>query len=142
MVDTRRCLLCGRRFNWQSTPRWAFDRDGRPAGIAHRTCARAHGDWGAYRFGDPADVPLAQAWARAWLRHFRPAPVSRSVEWWAGFLFELGQAAALNEAQRALLATWATWPHQVEPPAVVARYRQLGAEYAAWRGALDASPGE
>jgi hypothetical protein len=98
-------------------------------------CARAHGDRGAYRFGDPTDVPLAAAHARAWLRLFRPPAASRSVAWWACFLFELGQDPVLNGAQQDLLASWATWPHQLEPPAVVARYRQLVAEFAAWRAA-------
>lgn len=136
MVDTRRCVVCGRRYAGNAKPHWAFDRAGRLVGTAHTGCTLGAGASRGYRFGDRVATPLDRARALVWLRQLRPRPAGQSVAWWAGHLFEVGQGLALNDRQQELLSYWGAGALALDTRPIRARYQELVAEYAAWCAAL------
>jgi len=141
LVDTRRCVVCGRRYAGKSKPHWAFDRAGRLVGTAHTGCTLGVGASRGYRFGDRVATPLDQAQTLLWLRQLRPRPAGQSVDWWAGLLFEVGQGIVLNEEQYRLVLEWGRGALALDTGVIRARYEALVAEYAAWRASLEAERG-
>lgn len=135
------CAACGRPFNSLSKPRWAFTREGRPAGRVHAApcIPRRNNRFLAMGYAQTRD----QAQFDVWAIYFYERP-ERDTPAWEAFILAEAPSEALSASQERLLHWWQTRPNDPLSAEHIAAIREahgaLIREYHAWKAALESAP--
>jgi len=135
------CSACGRFFTPNSKPRWAFTREGRPAGRVHAApCIKG-------RNRTHLTIGYAGTQERAqfdvWLIYFHGWPDRDDVAAWEAYLLAEVPSETLSERQEKQLAHWAERAQDPRTPDQILAIREahtaLIREFIAWRAGLEQS---